>query len=255
MMVGLFQIQIIGIITLFISLLASSDQLDGAFKAASKGGTILGCSSMNTSIVICYNKAQLQPERISNNVGAASSGILVDASYAIDFLFQENEMYKLRFDSDMPVRRLASSLASQLHQSTMSLSLRSRPLGIRTVIVGANAGGPQLYEVDPAGSLHRCKVCFIGALSSKLSEKWGNDFDPMLCDSSTVIRHCVRVLRRTLEESGETLDPDQLHIGLVGPGFAFHNADPAYVKAALETDQFNLLLGRFPEEGNVAVDL
>jgi hypothetical protein len=65
----------------------SNPQIEGAFKAASLGATLIGCQSCNTSILFVYNDIHEEtsqlPRSISNHIGISVIGMAVDSIYIL----------------------------------------------------------------------------------------------------------------------------------------------------------------------------
>lgn len=183
---------------LYIAQIVSSNkqeflQLDGAFKASALGGTVIGCQSKNASILVTYSSNCIEnrsnnPIKMSYAFGIAITGLAADATYITNKIFDDYSEYKFIYDAHIPIQRLAANIAQMKHKRTLSLA--QRPYGIRTVIIGYDDHLlHQLYEIDPIGSLHKCKLCLVGPYCKELNSEWGNTQDPSNLSTEEAIRY------------------------------------------------------------------
>jgi 20S proteasome alpha/beta subunit len=215
----------------------SNPQIEGAFKAASLGATLIGCQSCNTSILFVYNDIHEEtsqlPRSISNHIGISVIGMGVDSVYIADKAFEEVLEYNFIYNTELPLSRLASSLSTMIHKRTLSTFLR--PFGIKTMLIGYDTKvGPQLIEIDPMGSLHRCKVTFGGHLASELFSKW-NGYDPTDVSLQEALVRCIETLQQVFSVSGVRFDAKCLALAVVGRNLSMTVMEGSEIDSILTT--------------------
>jgi 20S proteasome alpha/beta subunit len=146
------------------------NQIDYANKAAAKGGTILGIRSKDFSVSFSLrNRKQSsvlsQPSKVrklTSYYGIGAAGILSDANYLSNSMFDMVLSHQTKFDSDPPMARVASHIATIIHSNTMVSS--RRPFGVSLCLFGFDDSSQcaRLFEIDPAGGCHDCRLCCIG---------------------------------------------------------------------------------------------
>jgi 20S proteasome alpha/beta subunit len=224
-------------------------QVELAVTAASSGGSVVAVLGKDVAVAVCWAPAQEEASehiRVSprcrvlcDNVGYCSTGVGADATHLCNRLFDDVANHDNIYGSAPVIGRLAKGLASYVHEST--LSLRHRPFGVRSVILGrdpapSGAGAntcteawtgagvqqPALFEIDPLGNCHSCKLACLGPYGAQLMGAWPVDLDPSTLEASRLVMEAVEVLRAVLEKEGVSLrDPAQqarLEVLVGGPG-------------------------------------
>lgn len=149
----------------FFSKLGAIPQVDAAFNAASKGGTVVAYKSSESIIILTYS--DYKKDSLINKIRVLSptlsicySGITSDGEYLFDKLFQEvcNNLYA--YGTEININRISKLAGEILHQRTISAF---RPLGIKTIIFGIDKNNNLfLNELDPVGNIYNCKVSCLG---------------------------------------------------------------------------------------------
>ena len=152
--------------------------LDGAVKAASLGGSLLGvCTSdfvavaaIGRSVVSNREMLAYPPERLwrvsgSSCVGAVGFGR--DAGLVAEFARDECASHRFRFGSAPVVTRLADSMCD----AVAAAARQGRPIGVHVVTAGVGARGPVLSHVDPTGRELRCTLIAVGHNSKRLKHE------------------------------------------------------------------------------------
>jgi len=224
-------------------------QVELAVTAASSGGSVVAALGKDVAVAVCWAPAQEEPSehiRISprcrvlcDSVGYCSTGVGADATHLCNRLFDAVANHDDVYGSTPVIGRLAKDLASYVHEST--LSVRHRPFGVRSLILGrdpapsgagAGAGAgvwtgtgaqqPALFEVDPLGNCHSCKLACLGPHGAQLMEAWPANLNPSTLEAGRLVVEAVEVLRAVLEKEGASLrDPAQqarLEVLVGGPG-------------------------------------
>mmetsp|Transcript_25551 Transcript_25551/g.82677 ORF Transcript_25551/g.82677 Transcript_25551/m.82677 type:complete len:305 (+) Transcript_25551:1475-2389(+) len=162
--------------------LLSSGQLghlDGALKAASLGGSILGvCGADFVALAAMSPDAEpssretlaYPPERlwrVSASSCVAAVGFARDAVLVADLAREECESRRLRFGSEPIPTRLADELADAI----AAAARQGRPIGVHTVVAGVGPRGPVLCHVDPAGREARLRAVAVGNNDQRLRDQ------------------------------------------------------------------------------------
>jgi 20S proteasome alpha/beta subunit len=112
-----------------------------------------------------FSKFQAKPIRklfrVDDHIVIGATGLLFDANAMADVAERLCRNYKSIYDSPIPLENLCDELATIFHRQTKSAS--SRPLGISLLVAGwDDEFGPQLYEVDPEGSVTAWNAASVG---------------------------------------------------------------------------------------------
>ncbi len=94
---------------------------------------------------------------VTGNVGAACAGLMADSSKVVEYLKAYVKLYEAEKKSMMSVKGSANLL------SAMLFSRRLLPFYTQVLIGGVDWEGPQLYGLDPVGSLIPDKFIAIGS--------------------------------------------------------------------------------------------
>jgi proteasome alpha subunit len=150
-------------------------QVEYAYEAVNKGPIAVGvCCDEGMTLIKAPNFTRSQPtwispthrfiDRLNERIAIASCGIGGDGQAIIRFA------RALLKDSEAPdagdINSVADQVAAFVHACTLKTD--ARPLGASLIIGGLDlAGTPQLYSIDPSGTLWYCHVYAIGGQSQE----------------------------------------------------------------------------------------
>ena len=97
---------------------------------------------------------------VDRHAGAVIAGVAADGRAIVDRAQAEASNYKSFYGDPIPGNVLAERLASYVHM--YNLYWYVRPFGVCTLIASYDHTGPQLYMVDPAGTMHRYFATAVG---------------------------------------------------------------------------------------------
>lgn len=97
---------------------------------------------------------------VDRHVGVAVAGVAADGRSVVARAQAEASNYKNFYGEPIPGRVLADRVASYKH--VFNLYWYVRPHGVSTLIAAYDRDGPQLYLVDPAGTMHRYRGTAVG---------------------------------------------------------------------------------------------
>lgn len=148
-------------------------QVDAAFEAANKGGTIFAVKGSDSIVILTQSDTGknllLSGDRgfrnkkirmLCKSITCCLSGIMADSLYFANKLFEEVANHNYAYGSDPSVIRLSKSAANILHERTLK---NYRPLGVKAILCGWDMQSQlDIIEVDPMGNIHSCKASCIG---------------------------------------------------------------------------------------------
>lgn len=144
-------------------------QVEYAQKAVENSGTVVGIKCKD-GVVFGVEKLvksklyELSSNRriftIDTHVGMAVAGLLSDARKIVTVARNEAAKYRSDYGSNIPLKLLASRVASHVHVYTLYGSLR--PFGCSVMLNSVGQSGPELYLVDPSGVTWGYHGCAIG---------------------------------------------------------------------------------------------
>ena len=97
---------------------------------------------------------------IDTHVGMAVAGLLADARKVVKVAREEASNYRSEYGLEIPLKLLASRVASYVHAFTLYAYLR--PFGCAVMLSSLGQSGPELYLVDPSGVTWGYHGCAIG---------------------------------------------------------------------------------------------
>lgn len=145
-------------------------QVEYAMKAVEKSGTVVGVRCQD-GVVMGVEKEVLSKMMLSGSnrriltadlhTGFATCGIQADARQLVNQSRSEASNYKGFYGHSIPGRVLAERMASHVHMHTLYWYLR--PFGCSVVMANYDEDlGPQLYMIEPAGTVYRYYACSVG---------------------------------------------------------------------------------------------
>lgn len=97
---------------------------------------------------------------IDRHAGAAIAGVAADGRAVVNRAQSEASNYKSFYGDPIPGHVLAERVASFMH--VFNLYWYVRPMGICLLVAAYDHEGPQLYLIDPAGTMHRYNGTAVG---------------------------------------------------------------------------------------------
>lgn len=125
-----------------------------------KDGVVLAVEKLVTSKL--YEKgANKRIFTVDRHIGIAVSGLLADARSVVETASKEAKNYRSQYDLPIPLKYLKDRVAMYMHAYTLYSALR--PFGASLLFASWDeADGPQLYCVEPSGSVLGYFGCSIG---------------------------------------------------------------------------------------------
>jgi 20S proteasome subunit alpha 7 len=96
---------------------------------------------------------------IDRHAGAAIAGVAADGRAVVNRAREEAAHYKGFYGDPIPGHVLAERVASFSHIFTLYWYVR--PMGVSTLLATYDADGPQLYLVEPSGTMHVSALCWL----------------------------------------------------------------------------------------------
>lgn len=137
-------------------------QTDYAQKAVDNSGTVIGIRCKD-GVVLGAEKQLISKMLESNSnrrtfpvdrhAGVACAGLAADGRAIVSRAMAEANNYKSFYGDPIPGHVLAERLATYTHLFNMYWSVR--PFGVSTLLATYGKEGPQLYLVEPSGTMHR----------------------------------------------------------------------------------------------------
>lgn len=182
--------------------------VDGAMRAASLGGSILGVCCENDMVVVATasnspltsSSCAYPSERtwlVDEHILVSAVGLGSDARMVADFAFEECSKHRHAFGTAPSARRIAAKISDVM----ATAARQSRPLGIHVVV----AGPPSLLcHIDPSGRLRNMRALAAGKYSEPLAKQLAALIaSEDVIDGSALLREVWRDTRR---EDGQEED-------------------------------------------------
>lgn len=116
---------------------------------------------------------------ICDNIGMVYAGMGPDARILVVKARKAAQSYKRQYGECPPVFMLVKEVAAVMQDYTQSGGVR--PFGVSLLIVGVDATGASLYQVDPSGAFWAWKASSIGKnminANSFLEKRYSEDLD------------------------------------------------------------------------------
>jgi len=122
-----------------------------------KDGVVLATDRRATMGLYIASKTAKKLYKIDDHVAATIAGSVADAQRVIDNLQAEANIFKVRTGVPMGVKAMANLLSAILFEA------RLYPYFMEAVIGGIDGAGPQLFALDPVGSLISEKFIATGS--------------------------------------------------------------------------------------------
>jgi proteasome beta subunit len=122
-----------------------------------KDGVILASDTRVTMGFYVAHKFGKKVYKIDDHLGMTIAGTVADAQRVVDILIANAQLYKINLNRPMPVSSAARLIANLL------FSARYIPLATQVLIGGVDETGPQLFNLDPFGSVTEEKSVATGS--------------------------------------------------------------------------------------------
>lgn len=122
-----------------------------------KDGVILASDTRVTMGYYVAHKFGKKVYKIDDHLGMTIAGTVADAQRVVDILTANAQLYKINMNRPMPVSAAARLVANLL------FSARYLPLATQVLVGGIDDTGPQVYNLDPYGSLTEEKSVSTGS--------------------------------------------------------------------------------------------
>jgi len=194
-------------------------QIDHALAAVGKGGISLGIKAANGVVIasekkmasVLFEDASLEKIKLfSANVGVVYSGMGPDFRVLARRGRKEAQKYFLQYKEQVPVSQLVREVANVMQEFTQSGGVR--PFGVSLLMAGVDDDGPQLYQVDPAGSYWAWKASAIGKNSVNAKTFLEKRYDPEM-ELEDAIHTAILTMKEGFDGS---IDENNIEIGVVG---------------------------------------
>jgi len=193
-------------------------QLDHAFKAVQQGALALGIRAVDGVVVATEKRlpstladpATVEKiSRLSDGVGSCYAGLGPDSRVLVRRARRSAVQYSAVYGERAPVAQLVRDTAAVMQEFTQQGGVR--PFGVSLLVAGADAAGPQLYQVDPSGAYFAWRASAIGrgAAQAKafLEKRYSADLG---------LEDAVHTALLTLKEGFEgDLSGDVVEVGVV----------------------------------------
>ncbi|MFW9915880.1 MAG: proteasome subunit beta [Candidatus Thorarchaeota archaeon] len=175
-------------------------------------GVVLICDSRATMGTLVASKTAIKLFQLTPFVGATIAGLVADGQKLIDILKAEAELYSLHRSRTMPVRSLGRVASNLLH------SARWFPFIIQMIIGGMDPlRGPQLFSIDPLGSLVEEKRMLATGSGSPIAlgllEEYYDDEEESLPSSVEAAKIGIRALNAAIHR--DIMSGDGLRMAII----------------------------------------
>ncbi len=126
-------------------------------RELSDGGTVIGIKAVDGVVIagekrLTYNgfvlsKNVRKVSPITQHIGVGFAGLHGDMERLIKMLRVQAKYYELEVGKEISVRSMAKFLSSLL------FSYKNTPFYLESIVGGVDENGPQIYVLDPVGSL------------------------------------------------------------------------------------------------------
>ena len=82
---------------------------------------------------------------------------------------------------------------------------------------------------------------YTGPLSIKFLSNWKKFADDDETDPSVMIRNCLDILKRTVEEDDLSIHSDEINIAFVGKNKPFSALDNEFVSQAIDNNDYSMM--------------
>lgn len=192
-------------------------QTDYAQKAVDTSGTVVGIKCKD-GVVLGAEKLVISKMLVPNSnrrtfpvdrhAGMACAGVAADGRAIVGRAQSEASQYKSFYGDPVPGHVLAERVASFVH--VFNLYWYVRPMGVAALLAAFDADGPQLYLVDPAGTMHR----YYGTAVGKGRQSAKNEIEKLKLEAMTA-REGVIAIAKILHQAHDEEKPFEMELAWV----------------------------------------
>lgn len=110
-----------------------------------KDGVVIATEQRATMGTLIAHKTTKKLYRIDDHLALATAGLVGDLQTLARYLSAEANLYRLKRDSNIPVKSAATLMSNIMNQR------RYMPYYVQLVLAGYDACGPHVYSLDAAG--------------------------------------------------------------------------------------------------------
>jgi len=186
-------------------------QVEYAIEAIKLGSTAIGIQS-SEGVVLAVEKRITSPlmepttiekiVEVDKHIGCAVSGLMADSRTLVDRARVEAQNHWFTYNEKMSVESVAqavSNLAIQFGDSDYDGAAMSRPFGVAILFAGIDERGPQLYHMDPSGTLIQYDAKAIGSGSEGAQQNLQEQYNKSLT-LKEALNMALAILKQVMEE-------------------------------------------------------
>lgn len=147
---------------------------------------------------------------LDDHIVLAFAGLNADARALFDRARIECQSYRLTFEDQPPVEKIARSIAELQQKYTRSGG--ARPFGIATLIAGFDGDKPKLYRTRPAGTHTAWRAISTGRSSTSLRQFLEKNYKDGMSKKES-IELAVKTLLEVVESGAKNIE-----IAVLTPG-------------------------------------
>jgi len=187
-------------------------QVEYAMKAVERGASVVGIRCPKAVILGVERRtaAKLQDPRtlrklvkLDEHITMAFAGLNADARVLIDRARVECQSYRLTFEDQPPVEKIARSIAQIQQKYTRSGGMR--PFGISTFLAGFDGETPMLYRTRPAGTHTAWKANATGRSGTTLRQFLEKNYKDDMSEAEGV-ELAVKTLLEVVESGAKNME-------------------------------------------------
>lgn len=218
-------------------------QVEYAIEAIKLGSTAIGIKS-SEGVVLAVEKRITSPlmepttiekvVEIDKHIGCAVSGLMADSRTMVDRARVEAQNHWFTYNEKMSVESVSqavSNLAIQFGDSDYDGAAMSRPFGVAILFAGIDERGPQLFHMDPSGTLIQYDAKAIGSGSEGAQQNLQETYHKALT-LDEALKTALSILKQVMEEK---LNSTNVEVATVTPSRNFHMFSKEEVEAIIAT--------------------
>ncbi|MBS7658762.1 MAG: archaeal proteasome endopeptidase complex subunit beta [Candidatus Bathyarchaeia archaeon] len=167
-----------------------------------KDGVILATDTRATMGFFIAHKKAKKVYKIDDHIAMTIAGAVADAQTVVEILKVNSKLYKYERGEPMPVNAAARLVANILFSS------RYLPLMLQAIIGGVSDGKPQLFALDPLGSLTEEKCVSTGSGSPVAYGVLEAEFkeDMSVKEALPIVLKAIKAAMKRDAASGDSFD-------------------------------------------------
>jgi len=122
-----------------------------------ENGVIMASDTRVTMGYYIAHKKGKKIYKIDNHIAMTISGVVADAQRTVDILTANAQLYRINNGRPIPIKSAARLVSNLL------FSVRMAPLIAQVLVGGVDKTGPQVFSLDPLGSLTEEKCVATGS--------------------------------------------------------------------------------------------